>query len=167
MRVIGIDPGLTRVGIGIVERSQSGALITIDWMTIETAGEDRSLRLQEIQRDFQSILSDTSPDLAVVERVFFARNARTAIDVAQARGVLLSILAEHGIPVIEPSPPQIKAAIAGDGKADKRQMRDMVVRILNLPEPPTPADAADALAMACYGIFVQPAFSPAFPGASR
>ncbi len=151
MRVIGIDPGLRTIGVGIVEKDQNGALRARDWLVIETHGTDAPPRLREIKEDLEGILEEHKPTLAVVERVFFAVNEKSAIEVAQARGVILLTLAEHGIEVMEPSPLQIKAAITGDGKADKRQMQDMVARILELKVIPSPVDAADALAMAIYG----------------
>lgn len=155
MRVVGIDPGIRTIGVGIVEKDAKGTLHARDWLTVQTQGTDASLRLQEIHEDLSALLEEHRPTLAVVERVFFAVNEKSAIEVAQARGVILLTLAEHGIPVLEPSPLQIKAAITGDGKADKRQMQDMVARTLEMKEIPTPVDAADALAMAIYGTLVE------------
>jgi crossover junction endodeoxyribonuclease RuvC len=86
-----------------------------------------------------------------VERLFFAVNEQSALEVAQARGVMLAVVHREGIPILEPTPLQVKMAITGDGQADKRQMQEMVQRLLNLPSPPSPADAADALAMGIYG----------------
>jgi crossover junction endodeoxyribonuclease RuvC len=151
MRFIGIDPGLRTIGIGVIEHHDSGALTALDWLVITTEGMDTPLRLQEIHNDLVPLLEQHRPEMAVVERVFFAVNEKTAIDVAQARGVILYTLAAQGIAIIEPTPLQIKAAITGDGRADKRQVQEMVSRILQLREVPTPVDAADALAMAVYG----------------
>ncbi len=155
MRIIGIDPGLRTIGVGIVEKDERGALKARDWLVIETRGTDTPLRLQEIHDDLVPLLEEHRPTLAVVERVFFAVNEKSAIEVAQARGVILLALAQHGVQVLEPSPLQIKAAITGDGKADKRQIQEMVARILEMKDIPSPVDAADALAMALYGSFVQ------------
>ena len=91
----------------------------------------------------------------LVERLFFAINKKTALDVAQARGVILFSVSEVGIPILEPTPLQLKSGITGDGTADKRQVQDMLVRMLNLPETPKPDDAADALALAVYGALHQ------------
>ncbi len=156
MRILGIDPGLATIGIGVVEAESVHKIQALEWLTIETAaGLSTAERLQEIHRDLQEFLLTCRPDLAVVERLFFQTNVKTAMDVAQARGVILLTLAEHGIAVIEPSPLQLKSAITGDGKADKRQVQDMLVRMLSLSEIPKPDDAADALALAVYGAVVQ------------
>ncbi len=157
MRIIGIDPGLATVGIGIVEAESVHAIRVVEWMTIETpAGMPSADRLKEIHDDLDELLRETGADLAVVERLFFQTNVTTAMDVAQARGVILLTLAEHGIPVIEPSPLQLKSAITGDGKADKRQVQDMLKRMLSLTAIPKPDDAADALALAVYGAISPP-----------
>ena len=156
MKIIGIDPGLATVGIGLVEASSKHDIRAIEWLTIETkAGGEAANRLAEIAEDLTTLLQETTPDLAVVEKLFFAANEKTALDVAQARGVILQILAQHGIPITEPTPVQMKSVITGDGKADKRQVQDMLVRILNLQEIPKPDDAADALALAVYGVLEQ------------
>ena len=152
MRVIGIDPGLATIGIGVIDAISPDAFVSPSWLTIETAsGIPTSERLKEIHDDLLEVLREMKPALAVVERIFFAVNERTVIDVAQARGVILLTLAEQGIPVLEPSPLELKRAITGDGSADKRQMQDMLVRMLHLPAPPKPDDAADALALAIFG----------------
>lgn len=149
---MGIDPGLATVGIGILDSLNPGQWTAVDWMTIETkAGLDTSDRLLEIHTDLERLLQEFDPDLAVVERLFFATNERTAMDVAQARGVILMTLEEQKVPILEPTPLQLKAAITGDGRADKRQVQDMIVRMLELAEAPTPDDAADALGLALYG----------------
>ncbi len=152
MRILGIDPGLATTGIALVESDNPQDIRVLDWLTIETeAGTETPDRLAEIAEDFAGILQEFAPDCAVVERVFFAVNEKSAIDVAQARGVILEHLAVRGIPVTEPTPMQLKHAITGDGKADKRQVQDMLVRMLQLAEIPQPDDAADALALAAYG----------------
>ncbi|TSC79379.1 MAG: crossover junction endodeoxyribonuclease RuvC [Candidatus Peregrinibacteria bacterium Gr01-1014_25] len=155
MRILGIDPGLATIGIGIVARDGAGKQRAEDWLTITTpAGLPLPERLQEIQRDLDEFLHANPVDLAVVERLFFAVNEQSALDVAQARGVLVCALARRGIPVIEPTPLQMKLAITGDGKADKRQVQTMIVRLLGLQEIPRPDDAADALALALYGALI-------------
>ncbi|MBI1812476.1 crossover junction endodeoxyribonuclease RuvC [Candidatus Peregrinibacteria bacterium] len=152
MRILGIDPGIATIGLGVIDAASREDLRVIEWLTITTAaGTPFPDRLREIHTDLSEFLTDCAPDLAVVERLFFATNERTAIDVAHGRGVILLALSDAGIPVLEPSPLQLKAAITGDGKADKRQMQDMVMRMLKLAEIPRPDDAADALAMALYG----------------
>jgi len=152
MRILGIDPGLATVGIGIVEATSAYDMKAIEWLTISTAaGLDVPIRLQEIHTDLSELIIQHKPDLAVVERLFFETNAKTAIHVAEARGVILLTLQEHAIPLLEPTPLQLKSAITGDGQADKRQMQGMIQRLLHLQEIPRPDDAADALGLAVYG----------------
>ncbi len=152
MIVLGIDPGLATVGLGLVDAPSPHTVHVKEWLTITTKpGLALTDRLKEIHTDLTDYLKQTRPDLAVVERLFFATNEKTAIDVAQARGCILLALAEAQIPILEPTPLQLKSAIAGDGKADKRQVQDMIMRMLSLTEVPKPDDAADALGLAVYG----------------
>lgn len=156
MRILGIDPGLATVGLGLIEASSPHDIRVIEWLTITTkAGTPSAERLREIHDDLAAYLEEAEPEQAVLERLFFETNVQTAMDVSQARGVILLTLAEHGIPVIEPTPLQLKSAITGDGRADKRQMQDMLMRMLHLTAVPTPDDAADALALAVYGAVVR------------
>ncbi|MBM3227926.1 crossover junction endodeoxyribonuclease RuvC [Candidatus Peribacteria bacterium] len=151
MRILGIDPGLTTTGIGIIEAFPQ-SMRAVDWCTITTSPTTPlPERLAEIARDAEGIMAKYAPDLAVVEQVFFAKNARTAIGVAHARGVLMMLASSRGMPVLEVTPMQLKSAIAGDGAADKQQLSSMLLRWINLTVIPTPADAADALALAVYG----------------
>jgi crossover junction endodeoxyribonuclease RuvC len=154
MRILGIDPGLSTAGIGLIETDDR--LQALDWLTITT---DPALplpdRLLELATDLEDYLREADPDLAVVETLFFATNKRTAMDVSQARGVIVMTLRKFGIRVVDATPLQLKTAITGDGKADKKQMQAMVKRTLDLSELPSPADAADGLALALYGAFTQ------------
>lgn len=155
MRILGIDPGLSTTGIGCIEADSKG-FAAPHWLTIVTdPGKPLVERLAELSQDFDDILEEMEPDLAIVEQVFFAKNARTAIAVAHARGVLLAALGRRLIPVTEVTPMQLKSTITGDGSADKRQIGAMLCRILKLDAPPTPADASDALALAIYGALTQ------------
>lgn len=161
MRVLGIDPGIRRIGVAWVDADGPHRVAPGDWCMIETdARLSLAARLDEITADLSGLLEDIRPDLAVVERLFFAVNAQSALEVAQARGAMLSCIAKRGITVLEPTPLELKRAITGDGKADKRQVQDMLVRCLRLAEIPRPVDAADALALAYYGA-LQPAVMPA------
>jgi crossover junction endodeoxyribonuclease RuvC len=156
MRILGIDPGLATVGLGLIESESPHDMRAGEWLCIVTAaGLDAAERLKEIHADLSEFLQETKPDLAVVEKLFFSGNQKTAMDVAQARGVILLCLAEAGIPVLEPTPVQMKNAVTGDGQADKRQVQDMLVRILKLQSIPQPDDAADALGLAVYGALVR------------
>ncbi len=152
MRILGIDPGLATIGLGLVDAQSVHQIACKEWLTIETQpGVPTPDRLKEIHDDLAAFLEEKRPDLAVVERLFFETNVKTAMDVAQARGVILLTLAEHGVPAIEPTPLQLKSAITGDGKADKQQVQEMLMRMLKLTSVPKPDDAADALALAVYG----------------
>ncbi len=152
VKILGIDPGVATTGLGLVTVNERGEITDPDWLTIETpAGLPLAERLAEIEQDLSAFLKEKKPDLAVVERLFFSRNERTAIDVAQARGVILLTLQTHGIPYLEPTPPALKSAITGDGRADKKQIQSMLCTMLKLHEIPKPDDAADALALAVFG----------------
>lgn len=156
MRILGIDPGLATIGIGVIERGSSKEdLRLLDFCIIETAkGLPRATRLQELASDLRGILREHKPDMAVVEKLYFQTNVKTAMDVAEARGVILLILAEAGVDILEPNPLELKLAVTGDGKADKRQVRDMLRLILKLPQDAFAKDAddvTDAIALAVYG----------------
>lgn len=153
MRVLGIDPGLATVGLGLIDAPTRETPICLEWLTIETAaGLPLQERLLEIDRDLSTYLDGAKPDLVVVEKLFFAKNETTAIDVAHARGVLLACVARRGIPLLCPGPSEMKLGITGDGSADKLQVQTMLRLVLNLAETPRPDDAADALALALYGV---------------
>lgn len=152
MLFLGIDPGLATTGLGLIEADEQRTLTVREWLTIRTpAGLPLADRLEEIRKDLWQYLQDHKPDLAVVERLFFSTNVKTAFDVAQVRGVILLTLAQQGIAFLEPNPLTLKSCITGDGRADKRQMQDILCRTLNLKEIPKPDDAADALALALFG----------------
>lgn len=152
VRVIGIDPGLATVGIGIIDATSAYDLTVVEWLTINTAaGLPLAERLKEIFDDLDALLRDLQPDLAVVEKLFFATNVKTAMDVAHARGAILLALSRHALPLMEPTPLQLKLSITGDGNADKIQMQTMLLHLLRLKEIPRPDDAADALGLAAYG----------------
>lgn len=152
MHILGIDPGLATIGLGRIQAKNRQDIQALEWLTIETpAGLPLPDRLLEIQTDLQTYITEHKPDLVVIEKLYFTTNAKTAIDVAQARGVLVTTAAALHIPIIEVTPLQLKQAITGDGRADKRQVQDMVQRLLLLTEIPKPDDAADGLALAIYG----------------
>lgn len=157
MRILGVDPGLSTCGIGLIDAQGPMKIKALDWLTITT---DPALpipdRLLELGNDLDAFVAENKPELAVVERLFFSTNKQTAMNVSQARGVILMILKKHGLQILEATPLQLKTSITGDGQADKRQMQSMVQRILSLKELPTPADAADALALALYGAYQYP-----------
>ena len=147
MRIIGIDPGLARVGYGIIE-IVSEKKILLDCGIIETDKDKKEGdRLYEIFKDLNELINRWNPNVAAVEKFFFYRSS-TTISVVQARGVIMMVLASNKIPVSEYSPAHIKLTIAGSGKASKREILDAVMFNLELKKPPKPDDSADALAIA-------------------
>jgi len=147
MRVLGVDPGLTRAGFGVVEQV-AGKLVAIDHGTIRAEGDGIPAQLATLRTRLAAVLERTQPDAVAVERLFVTRNQQTAIRVGQASGIALLVAAEAGIPVVEYGPLQVKQAIVGTGSATKDQVSFMVQRLLSLEEPPDSPDAADALALA-------------------
>jgi crossover junction endodeoxyribonuclease RuvC len=157
MRILGIDPGLARVGYGVIEveseRGRSGCQTLLDCGIIRTdPGRSEGERMVEIARDLRILIRTWRPELAVVEKFFFYRSS-TTIAVVQARGVLIMTLARFQVPVVEFPPMQIKQALTGHGHAQKDEVLDAVMRELDLETPPRPDDAADALAAALTGWF--------------
>jgi crossover junction endodeoxyribonuclease RuvC len=151
MRLLGIDPGFDRTGIGVIDQS-GNRLVWVYHGCIQTRAQDPfSLRLQQTRDGIRLVLDEFKPEAAVVEELFFQNNAKTAIKVGMARGVVIITLADANIPVIELTPNQVKQGITGWGAADKKQIQEMVKRLLNLKEIPKPDDAADALALAIVG----------------
>ncbi|HEV8403169.1 MAG TPA: crossover junction endodeoxyribonuclease RuvC [Candidatus Limnocylindrales bacterium] len=150
MKVLGIDPGTAALGYGIVERA-GGRLREVDHGCLVTS-PDLSMpeRLLAIHSLVDELLELHRPDLMGVERLFFSRNVQTALGVGQARGVVLLAAAEHGTPVREATPNEVKSAIAGYGAADKEQVQRMVQLVLGMSDRPRPDDAADALAIATW-----------------
>ncbi|MEX2162179.1 MAG: crossover junction endodeoxyribonuclease RuvC [Anaerolineales bacterium] len=149
MLAIGIDPGTAITGYGLVQRTPAGDLLAVDWGVILTPSEmPAAERLDSIYRSLTALLQTKKPDTAAVESLYFQRNVRTAMSVGQARGVVLLALQQAGIPSTDYNPNEVKLAVSGYGAADKAQMQSMVRTLLNLPELPTPDDAADALAIA-------------------
>ena len=148
MRILGIDPGYAIVGYGIIEHRNS-RFTTLAYGAITTPADMVfHSRLCEIYRDMCRLLDVYKPEQMAVEKLFFTTNQKTAIDVAQARGVILLSAAERDIPIFEYTPLQVKQSVVGYGKAVKSQVMDMTKRILNLEKVPKPDDTADALAIA-------------------
>jgi crossover junction endodeoxyribonuclease RuvC len=149
MRVLGIDPGLTRCGLGVVEGRAGRRVDLVAVDVIRTPSQDPlAQRLLGISESVEGWIGQTRPDVLVVEQVFSQQNVRTVMGTAQAAGVALLAAARHGVPVAIHTPSEVKAAITGSGRAGKDQVASMVTRILDLPARPRPADAADALAIA-------------------
>jgi crossover junction endodeoxyribonuclease RuvC len=153
--VLGIDPGTAALGYGIVE-STRGRVREVDHGCLETS-PDTSLpeRLLAIHALVDELLASHQPVVLAVERLFFSKNVQTAFGVGQARGVVLLAAAQHGVPVREATPNEVKSAIAGYGAADKEQVQRMVQMVLGMAERPRPDDAADALAIAVWAVNTQ------------
>lgn len=149
MRVLGIDPGLTRCGIGIVDSTGPQKLELVGVGVIKTdANAPLELRLFELEKEIQVWIQKFKPDVIAVERVFSHLNVKTAMATGQAAGVALLLAAKAGIPVVMHTPSEVKAAVTGSGRADKKQVANMVKRLLKLREIPKPVDSTDALALA-------------------
>lgn len=148
MIVLGIDPGTARLGYGVVER-QGSRLTMLDYGCLETTN-DRPLeqRLLIIHEGIDDLIKTHHPEAVGVERLFFNKNVQTAMAVGQARGVVLLVAAQHGLPVLEYGPHEVKLAVTGYGKAPKDQVQRMVQMVLAMEQIPRPDDAADALAVA-------------------
>jgi crossover junction endodeoxyribonuclease RuvC len=147
MKILGIDPGSGIIGFGLVQKAQKNTLL--DAGVIKTTiGDDPASRLVELYESLQELVDEFKPDVAAVEKLFFAQNVTTAMQVSQARGVILLALASANIPIHEYTPLQIKMAMTGYGRASKAQIQEMVRVQLGLKKKPSPDDAADALAVA-------------------
>ncbi|HVB27892.1 MAG TPA: crossover junction endodeoxyribonuclease RuvC [Mycobacteriales bacterium] len=150
MRVLGVDPGLTRCGLGVVDTTPIGrrlVLVAVD-VVRTPADADVGQRLVALERAVEEWLDCYRPDAVAVERVFSQHNVRTVMGTAQAGAVAIVVAARAGLPVALHTPSEVKAAVTGNGRADKAQVAAMVTRLLGLSTRPTPADAADALALA-------------------
>lgn len=148
MRIIGIDPGYAIVGFGIIEYENS-KFKTVDYGAVTTeAGTDFNRRLRIIYEDICRILDIYEPESLAIEKLYFQNNQKTAIDVAEARGVILLAAAQRNLLIREYTPLEVKKSITGYGQAVKKQVQEMTKRILHLPAIPKPDDTADALAIA-------------------
>jgi crossover junction endodeoxyribonuclease RuvC len=154
MIVIGIDPGVARVGYGViaVKNRKPGAVC---YGCIESAQDQRMPeRLLHIYTELAALVEKYPPAHIAVEKLFFTKNITSAMSVSEARGIILLLAEQQQIPVTEDTPNQVKQAITGSGRADKRQMQEMIMRLLHLPEIPRPDDAADALSIALCHIHI-------------
>lgn len=149
MRVLGIDPGLTRCGVGVVEGALGRPLSMVDVTVLRTSADQPVwTRLVTIERGIEAVIEEHRPDVVAVERVFARSDSSTIMGTAQASGIAMVVAARRGLPVALHTPSEVKAAVSGNGRAGKAQVGAMVARILRLDGPPKPADAADALALA-------------------
>lgn len=150
MTILGIDPGSALIGYGAVG-TEGKKLICLDYGVIKVKAKDDSLRLVEVRKSLKKMIFRIRPDRVILEKLFFFKNRKTAIQVSQTRGVIVLTLAENNIPFVEIAPLELKRALTGYGRSGKGNIQKMVKLILNLKEEPTPDDAADALALAILG----------------
>lgn len=148
MRVVGVDPGLSRCGVGVVEGPGHRPRVVRAGVIRTRAADPTARRLALLHAELTAVLHQERPDAVAVERVFFSSNVRTAMGVGQAAGVVLLCAEQAGLPVVEYTPTEVKAAVAGSGTAGKEQVGYMVAALLGLTAAPRPPDAADALALA-------------------
>lgn len=156
MRVLGVDPGLTRCGLGVVDGSPGRVALVAVGVARTPADADLGARLVALEVEIETWLETHRPDAVAVERVFAQHNVRTVMGTAQAGAVAITAAARRGIPVALHTPSEVKAAVTGSGRADKAQVGAMVTRILKLSALPRPADAADALALAICHVWRAP-----------
>jgi crossover junction endodeoxyribonuclease RuvC len=158
VRVLGVDPGLTRCGIGVVDGAPGRPPKLVAVTVLRTpATDDIALRLMAVEAEIAGWLDRFQPDAVAVERVFSQHNVRTVMGTAQASAVAMLAAAQRGLPVALHTPSEVKAAVTGNGRADKAQVGAMVTRLLRLADQPRPADAADALALAICHLWRAPA----------
>jgi crossover junction endodeoxyribonuclease RuvC len=158
MRVLGVDPGLTRCGVGVVDGSAGRALTLVEVTVLRTPTDaEVGRRLQSIADALADSIERTGPDVVAVERVFSQHNVRTVMGTAQVAGLAIVAASRAGVPVALHTPSEVKAAITGSGAASKTQVSAMVSRLLRLPAVPRPADASDALALAICQLWRGPA----------
>lgn len=148
MRVLGIDPGIATSGIAVVEKARGGPVARLVGVIRTPSGMPQARRLSLLRTRLLEILDRECPDVVAIERLFFNANVKTAMAVGQASGVALATCADAGLEVVDYTPTQVKQSVVGVGSADKKQVGVMVAAMLRLKEAPTPADAADACALA-------------------
>lgn len=154
MRVLGVDPGLTRCGVAALEGRPGPPPTLLGVGVLRTPSDlDVARRLVELEEGLEEWIATHLPDVVAVERVFAQHNSHTVMGTAQAAGVAMLVAARRGIPVALHTPSEVKAAVTGSGRADKAQVQTMVARVLRLAEAPKPADAADAAALAICHIW--------------
>lgn len=157
VRVLGVDPGLTRCGLGVVDGGRGRSVSAVAVGVARTPPEDElPLRLRAVADEVERWMDRHQPEVVAIERVFSQHNVRTVMGTAQVSGVVALLAARRGLPVAFHTPSEVKAAISGSGRADKKQVTIMITKILGLAEAPKPADAADALALAVCHLWRAP-----------
>lgn len=146
-KILGIDPGTVRIGYGLIEKRGS-QLSLLKSGLLKITSSEKIERLYELEKNFQKLLKEAKPELVALEKLYFLKNQKTAFDVAEARGILLVNIYKAGVPLVEFSPPQIKSAVAGYGKADKAAVAKMAAKTLGLESIKAIDDVTDAIAIA-------------------
>lgn len=153
-RILGVDPGLTRCGVGVIQGSVGSKIELVNVGVVQTSSElPLELRLLQLEQELTRWVADNEPDVIAIERVFSQHNVRTVMGTGQAAGIALLVAAKSGIPVVMHTPSEVKAAVTGSGRANKVQVAQMVVKLLGLKEAPKPVDATDALALAICNLW--------------
>jgi crossover junction endodeoxyribonuclease RuvC len=150
MIILGIDPGTTRIGYGLIQ-SEKNRLTPLAYGILSNAGKDKLFDFKETEKNLSTLIKKYKPDTASVEKLFFFKNQKTVMAVSEMRGVIMLTLANHNLPITEFTPMQVKQSLSGYGGADKNQVQRMVRLILGIKEEIKPDDAADALAIAICG----------------
>lgn len=153
MIILGIDPGTARVGYALVEKNNSGNVNLITYGCLNINKKTQPERLAEISKSILDLIARYHPEILAIEKLFFTKNAKTALSVSEARGVIINTADSLNLDILEFTPLEVKVAVTGYGKAEKKEVQKMVCRLLNLKKTPQPDDAADAIAIgltACY-----------------
>ncbi|MEK7162945.1 MAG: crossover junction endodeoxyribonuclease RuvC [Patescibacteria group bacterium] len=150
MKILGIDPGSTRVGYGLIKKERNNLKFLKSGL-LKISSDDKNQRLVELEKSFSELLKKEKPDLAILEKIYFIKNMKTALEVAQSRGVLTLLITKHKISLLEFAPLEIKQGVSGYGLADKKSVAMAVMKILNIKKINGGDDAADALAAAIVG----------------
>ncbi len=151
MVIIGIDPGTTQIGFGVI-KNEGNLFETLDYGIIKNPGKDKLFDYKKTAKELSKLITKYKPGVAVVEKLFFFKNQKTVMSVGEMRGVIMLTLANHNLPVLEFTPMQVKQVVSGHGGADKNQVQRMVRLILGIKSEIKPDDAADALAIAICGV---------------
>ena len=151
MIILGIDPGTTQIGFGVI-KNEGNRFETLSYGIIKNLGQDKLFDYKNTAKELSKLIKKYNPELAVVEKLFFFKNQKTVMSVGEMRGVIMLTLANHNLPILEFTPMQVKQALSGYGRADKNQVQRMVRLVLGIREEIKPDDAADALAIAICGV---------------
>jgi len=150
MLILGLDPGSVRVGYGLIEKNKNNLTLVKSGL-LKIKSHDKHQRLLELEKDFSKLIKKIKPELIILEKLFFMKNLKTALEVAQSRGVLTLLTVKYKIPLLEFSPSEIKIAVTGYGRADKKAVAKMVAQILKVPKIKEIDDVTDAIAAAITG----------------